>query len=138
MKKATKKPAKTAAAKKPAEVYAIPALARMRKQQGSKCGDELSELLDGVELREIFRITMLAADCLGITHRGTGKRKWEIATIAERWGHLNRGMQRMNAGNVLRSMVRELEETGTPDYVQVLAQLKKAHAAANPPAKKTA
>lgn len=54
------------------------------------CGDRVAKMLEGKELDEVYE---MAADLLDLP----------LQTLAQKYGHLNPGMQRMNLGNRLRT-----------------------------------
>lgn len=70
-------------------------------------GDEVARYLRDMPLDEVYEFVAEEANRTGITYTGTNRNTFDISTVdslKDRYAHLNKGMQRMNLGNVLRGI----------------------------------
>jgi hypothetical protein len=88
-----------AAGKRAEEVRIAPELDRYKAvktvagRNSLDVGDKVARTLRGLSLEEVYKVVAKATG-------GTAK------ALEKRWGHLNPGMQRMNAGNYWRGETR--------------------------------
>ena len=70
--------------------------------------DDVKDLFADVDddLSIWAQIVMSEAEEHGVAEAGSGKKAWTLSVnaIAAKYGHLNRGMQRMNCGNLVRGI----------------------------------
>ncbi len=79
-----------------------------RTQSGRACvdiDDSVARDLRGLTIEQVYRYTYRMLHSCGITTVGRGKTREDIqpGVLEKRYGHLNKGLQRMTLGKIIRA-----------------------------------